>query len=275
MSLRWAHSPIGASRVRPFKNWLGQPCVLACTHCELITMFGSIMPLLMMNAQNSTTAELVTKPTTPSLLPPSGTLALCLLTIGTAIAQSFWDGGRVAKGLGVAVGSLFSPSSLARIGEGQVIPAWLTLFTYVFPHGGWWHVLPNMTALWIFGAIAERVTGTWRFVGGYFVSGAVGAFCYALVLPNSIKPLAGASLAIAGIVGAYAAWRWSSQPHSGSQRLLAFTLEVVSVAGVMTWLAPRIVPVEPDLPTSVMYHFIPFLVMWFGVRAYSGCRRIM
>src|SRR6266516_3619485 len=40
MSLRWAHSSIGASRVRPFKNWPGQPCVLACTHCELITMLG-------------------------------------------------------------------------------------------------------------------------------------------------------------------------------------------------------------------------------------------
>ena len=40
------HCPIGASRVRPFKNWLGQPCVLACTHCELITMLGVIGSVL-------------------------------------------------------------------------------------------------------------------------------------------------------------------------------------------------------------------------------------
>jgi membrane associated rhomboid family serine protease len=166
----------------------------------------------------------------------------------------------------VAVGSILNPSSLTRIGEGQVIAAWLTLFTYVFAHGGWWHVLPNMTALWVFGAIAERVMGTWRFVAGYFLSGAVGAFSYALVVPNSTKPLAGASLAIAGIVGAYAAWRWSSRPHSGSQWLLTFALEVVSVAGVITSLTVRVVPVTPDLQSSIMYHFIPFLAMWLGVR---------
>jgi len=171
------------------------------------------------------------------------------------------------------VGSLLNPSSLTRMGEGQVIPAWLSLFTYVFPHGGWWHVLPNMTALWVFGAIAERVMGTWRFVAGYFVSGALGAFCYALVVPNSAKPLAGASLAIAGIVGAYAAWRWSSRPHSGSQRLLVFALEVVLVAGVMTWLAVRVVPAAPGLPASVMYHFIPFFGMWLGVRVYGAWRK--
>ncbi len=236
---------------------------------------GGITPLLTMHPQNSTTEELITKPTTPSLLPPPGTLGLCLLTVATAIAQSLWDGERVSQAVGVVLGNLPNPSSLTGVGKGQVIPGWLTLFTYVFPHGGWWHVLPNMTALWIFGAIAERMTGTLRFVAGYLISGAVGAFCYVLVVPNSTKPLAGASLAIAGIVGAYAAWRWSSKAHSGSQRLLALALEVVSVVGVVIWLAARTVPARPDLPGSVMYHFIPFLVMWLGVRAYSGCRRIV
>ena len=38
MSIQGAHSLTGASRVRPFKNWPRQQCVLACTHCELITM---------------------------------------------------------------------------------------------------------------------------------------------------------------------------------------------------------------------------------------------
>jgi len=226
-----------------------------------------------MHTPGSTIAKAMSKPATPSLLPPSGTLALSLLTVGTAIAQSVLDAGRVAQAVGVVASSLLTSSSLTRIGEGQVIPAWLTLFTYVFPHGGWWHVLPNVAALWVFGAIAERGMGTWRFVAGYFVSGAVGAFCYALVVPNSTKPLAGASLAIAGIVGAYVAWRWSSRPLSGSQRLLAFALEVVSVAGVMTWLTVRVVPAAPDLQSSVMYHFIPFLAMWLGVRAYGRLQK--
>lgn len=226
-----------------------------------------------MRTRDSRIAEALNEPSAPSWLPPWGTLAICLGTIGTAIAQSVWDGPRVAQALGVEVGRILDPSSLTRIGEGQVIPGWLTLFTYGFPHGGWWHVLPNVMALWMCGAIAERVVGTWRFVAAYFVSGAVGAYCYVSVVPNSAKPLAGASLAIAGTVGAYAAWQWSGKPHSVSQRFLAFALEIASAVGTVTWLAVRNIPAAPDLRSSVMYHFIPFLAMWFAVRAYGTLRR--
>lgn len=225
-----------------------------------------------MHAQSSTTAEASRQPTAPSLVPPPGTLALCLLTIGTAITQSVWDGKQVAQMVGVVLHNLGSLSSLTSVAEGQVIPAWLTLFTYVFPHGGWWHVLPNVTALWVFGAIAERVMGTWRFVVGYSVSGAVGVFCHALIPPHSPHPAAGASLAIAGIMGAYAALRWSRGLHSRKQRILVFALEAASAAGVLVWLAVRTIPAAPDVTCSIMYHFVPFLAMWLGVRGYLACR---
>jgi membrane associated rhomboid family serine protease len=181
----------------------------------------------------------------------------------------------VAQATGVVLENLRSLSSLASVGEGQVIPAWLTLFTHVFPHGGWWHVLPNVTAVWVFGAIAERVMGTWRFVVGYLVSGAVGVFCNLLVPPDSAKPVAGASLAISGIVGMYTALRWSGKPRSGHLRLLVFAVEVATVAGVVAWLKLRHVPATPDVTCSLMYHFIPFLAMWLGVRGYMLCKRIV
>lgn len=238
-------------------------------------MLGGIAPLLDMHPQSPTTVEAISKPSAPSLVPPAGTLVLCLMTIGTAIAQSLWGGRQVAQGMGVVLHNLWSLSSLTSVGEGQFFPAWLTLFTYVFPHGGWWHVLPNVTALWVFGAIAERVMGTCRFVAGYFVAGAVGVFCHALIPPHSPHPAAGASLAIAGIVGAYAALRWSSEPHFRMQCLMVFALEVASVAGVSVWLAFRVVPAAPDVTCSVMYHFVPFLVMWLGVRACFACRFII
>src|SRR5262245_15416494 len=213
------------------------------------------------------------KPTTPSLLPPPGTLTLCVLTIATAIVQSIWGVGRVAQAVGVEVGSLLNPLSLIRIGEGQVIPGALALFAYVLPHGGWWHVLPNMTVLWVFGMIAEREMGTWRFVAAYFASGAVGTFCYRLVVPRSTQPLAGASLAIAGLVGAYAARRWSGTSHPASHRRVVFLLEVVLAAGVVTWLTVRVAPSTPDFLSSVMYHFIPFFAMWLGVRVHGALKR--
>ncbi len=222
---------------------------------------------------NSIVAEPTAKPTVPSLLPPPGTLTLCLLTIATSVAQSIWGIGRVAKAFGVGLSSLWDPASLTRIGEGQVIPGGLTFFAYVFPHGGWWHILPNMTALWIFGTIAERELGTWRFVAGYFASGAVGAFCYRLVVPHPTGPLAGASLAIAGLLGTYAAWRWSGRPHPVSHRVVAFVLEVLLLTAVVIWLAMRVAPSTPNLLSSVMYHFIPFFGMWLGVRAYGALKR--
>lgn len=208
------------------------------------------------------------------MLPQVGTLVLCIVTIGTASVQSAWDGRLVSQALGVELHSLLSLSSLMRVAEGQTIPAWLTLFTYVFPHGGWWHVLPNVTALWVFGAIAERALGSWRFVVGYFVSGAVGALSHALIPPHTPHPAAGASLAIAGIVGAYAAVQ-GSNVHSRLARYLVFTLESASAVGVVAWLALRSVPTAPDRICSLIYHFVPFLLMWFGVRAYLGCRYII
>lgn len=228
-----------------------------------------------MHALSSTGSEAIAKPAPQSLLPQVGTLILCLATIGTAVVQSVWDGRQVSQAIGVELRNLLSVSSLMSVSDGQAIPAWLTLFTYVFPHGGWWHVLPNVTALWVFGAIAERALGTWRLVAGYFVSGAVGVYCHALIPPHSPHPAAGASLAVAGVVGAYAAVRWSIGFHSRRARSLVFALEASSAAGVIAWLAYRSVPAAPDRICSVMYHLMPFLVMWFGVRAYLGCRSII
>ncbi|HEV3006362.1 MAG TPA: rhomboid family intramembrane serine protease [Pirellulales bacterium] len=165
-------------------------------------------------------------------------------------------------------------SNFASVGDGQVIPVWLTLFTYVFLHGGWWHVLPNMIALWVFGAIAEPVMGTRRFVLAYFVSGALGAFGLGAVLPHSMLPATGASLAVSGILGAYAALRWSNVAHRGIWRVMVPIVEVASLVGVAAWLVFRTVPTAADLTCSAMYHLIPFMAMWIGVRALHGLRRI-
>ena len=161
------------------------------------------------NPANSTASDALGRPTDTSLLPPVGTVALCLLTIATSIAQSIADSRRWTQAIGVVPAHVLHLSSITSIGEGQVIPVWLTLFTYVYLHGGWWHVLPNMAGLWVFGAIAEPVMGTRRFVLTYVAFGVVGALGIGLVLPHSLKPVTGASLAISGILGAYSALRLS------------------------------------------------------------------
>jgi membrane associated rhomboid family serine protease len=53
-----------------------------------------------------------------------------------------------------------------------VVHGWLwQLGTYMFLHGGLWHILFNMLALWMFGAELERLWGTRHFLRFYFVTG--------------------------------------------------------------------------------------------------------
>jgi membrane associated rhomboid family serine protease len=123
-----------------------------------------------------------------------------------------------------------------------------------------------MTALWVFGAIVEPVMGTRRLLLTYFSSGMAGAIGVALVLPHSTKGTAGASLAIAGLMGAYAGLRWSKRRHRSYERFLVLALEVGALLAVAAWLGLHTVLMVPDLTCSTMYHFIPFLGMWFASR---------
>jgi len=79
-----------------------------------------------------------------------------------------------------------------------------TLFTYMFLHGGFSHILFNMLALWMFGTMLERVWGSREFLKYYLITGLGGGLCYALFNMGSFIPTVGASGAIYGLLLAYA-----------------------------------------------------------------------
>ncbi|MDR3716117.1 MAG: rhomboid family intramembrane serine protease [Puia sp.] len=56
------------------------------------------------------------------------------------------------------------------------------LVTYLFLHGGWDHIIFNMFALWMFGAILENYWGGKRFLVFYMVCGIGAAVCHLAVL---------------------------------------------------------------------------------------------
>ena len=70
--------------------------------------------------------------------------------------------------------------------------------TYMFLHGGVFHILFNMLALWMFGAELERIWGTRYFLKFYFVTG-IGAGVVTVIL--SLLPF-GAQLQYVNIIGA-------------------------------------------------------------------------
>lgn len=78
------------------------------------------------------------------------------------------------------------------------------VFTYMFLHGGFWHILINMFILWMFGSDLERAWGSKEFLKFYFICG-VGAGLFNIILqPASMIPVIGASGAIYGVLVAYA-----------------------------------------------------------------------
>jgi len=77
------------------------------------------------------------------------------------------------------------------------------IFTSMFLHGGWLHVLGNMWFLWIFGDNIEDILGHGKFLLFYLLCGVAAAVCQVLLNSDSRVPMVGASGAIAGVMGAY------------------------------------------------------------------------
>ena len=105
--------------------------------------------------------------------------------------------GSVRPGTQVPLG----PGHSCVIGEsGGIRP----LFTHMFLHGGWFHILGNMWFLFVFGDNVEDAMGPFRFVAFYLLCGLAAVGAQMLSNPDSAVPMVGASGAIGGVMGAYA-----------------------------------------------------------------------
>jgi len=83
------------------------------------------------------------------------------------------------------------------------VSRWLPVFTAMFLHGGWMHLLSNMLALYIFGDNVEDRMGHGRYLLFYLLGGLLAGVTQAWVNPLSTVPMVGASGAIAAVLGAY------------------------------------------------------------------------
>jgi membrane associated rhomboid family serine protease len=86
---------------------------------------------------------------------------------------------------------------------GTPTPFWLTLFTSMFLHGGWAHLLGNMLFLWVFGSHIERSMGHLRYLAFYLVCGLGASALEIATAASSSVPGLGASGAISGVLAAY------------------------------------------------------------------------
>jgi membrane associated rhomboid family serine protease len=85
----------------------------------------------------------------------------------------------------------------------QPFPFWATIFTSMFMHGGWMHLIGNMLYLWIFGDNVEDAMGRGRYLVFYVLCGVAASLAQIAINPDSQIPSLGASGAISGVLGAY------------------------------------------------------------------------
>ena len=79
----------------------------------------------------------------------------------------------------------------------------LTIFTSMFMHAGWEHIIGNMVFFWAFAPEIEDVMGSKRFLIFYLLGGLAATFAQVIIDPTSTIPNLGASGAIAAVMGAF------------------------------------------------------------------------
>lgn len=89
------------------------------------------------------------------------------------------------------------------VGAPTISPHWLTIFSAMFMHGGWLHILGNMLYLWIFGDNVEDNMGHIKYLIFYLLCGIIASVAHILSDPASQLPSLGASGAIAGVLAGY------------------------------------------------------------------------
>jgi hypothetical protein len=77
------------------------------------------------------------------------------------------------------------------------------LFSFMFIHGGFWHLLGNMWSLYIFGDNVEDRLGHVKYLVFYILCGLLSGLFHLAINWTSQIPTIGASGAIAGVMGAY------------------------------------------------------------------------
>ncbi len=144
------------------------------------------------------------KDDTPSALRPFVTLSLIAACCVVFLWQHSLDlaaGRRAVAALGAIPAVLMTDARLPL--DLQWMPRYGSLFTSMFLHGGWLHLLGNMLYLWIYGDNVEDAMGHARYLVFYFLCGMAAIGAQALSDPHSAYPIIGASGAISGVLGAY------------------------------------------------------------------------
>lgn len=130
-----------------------------------------------------------------------GLIAMCVIAYLWQFTHDPRGQQMVVYALGVIPAVLIGDAELPP--ELIWVPAYATIFSSMFLHGGWMHLIGNMLYLWVFGNNIEDAMGHVKFLIFYLLCGIAAVYAQALPDATSEIPMVGASGAISGVLGAY------------------------------------------------------------------------
>jgi len=128
-------------------------------------------------------------------------IGLCVIIFFIQLGSQSYKTGHLFYSYGLIPSVLMGKNQLPM--DLYAVPAYLTIFTSMFMHGGFMHLIGNMLYMWIFADNIEDNLGSSKFLIFYLLSGVGAAMTQVLVDTSSQVPMVGASGAIGGVLGAY------------------------------------------------------------------------
>lgn len=160
-----------------------------------------------------------------------------LLILANVAVFAFWQ-------LNVGLQESVALAALTPLELSQHSPvAVRNIFSSMFMHGSWMHLIGNMWFLWIFGNNVEDAMGPFRFLAFYLLCGVLATLAHVMAEPQSTIPLVGASGAVSGVLGAYLI----KHPRAYVRTIIPLGF-IIRIA---------------DIPAFV------FLLIWIGLQVFS------
>jgi membrane associated rhomboid family serine protease len=128
-------------------------------------------------------------------------IGICVLIFLIELSSSSYRTGAFFYSFGLIPSVLLGNNQLSQ--DLYVIPAFLTIFSSMFVHGGFMHLIGNMLYMWIFADNIEDNLGKIKFLIFYLLCGIGAAMAQVFADTSSQVPMVGASGAIGGVLGAY------------------------------------------------------------------------
>ena len=128
-------------------------------------------------------------------------IGMCVVVFFMQLGSESYRTGQLFYSYGLIPSVLMGHDQLPM--DLYAVPAYMTIFSSMFMHGGWMHLIMNMLFIWVFADNIEDNLGSRNFIIFYILCGIGAAMAHVLMDTHSQIPVIGASGAISGVLGAY------------------------------------------------------------------------